>query len=84
MFLSTRSNRNEVQRMIDYPYIRAYGKILGSRRVFVDAEVEWARQEHAPQTAVCKKEGAWITFDQVQRPDTRLQLAEIVKNYAVV
>ena len=38
--------------MKDYPYIRAYGLLLGSFQSYIDSDVEKARQTNAPQTAV--------------------------------
>lgn len=38
----------------EYPYIRAWGKMMGSFTQFIDDRVEMARAEHAPQTAIFK------------------------------
>lgn len=64
---------------MDYPYIRAWYKIAGSPPDFTENEVETARKEKAPQTAVYKrKDGAWEIFEGIVHGETKQQLAELV------
>lgn len=35
----------------DYPFIRAYGRIMGSYQYYIDDEVRRAREDGAPQDA---------------------------------
>jgi predicted transcriptional regulator len=65
--------------MKDYPYIRAYGLLLGSFQSYIDSEVEKARQTNAPQTAVSQyQDGNWATFEDITFSDTRERIASIV------
>lgn len=65
--------------MKDYPYIRAYGLLLGSFQSYIDNEVEKARQTNAPQTAVSQyQDGSWATFEDITFSDTRDRIASIV------
>lgn len=65
--------------MKDYPYIRAYGLLLGSFQSYIDSEVEKARQTNAPQTAVSQyQDGNWATFEDITFSDTRERIAAIV------
>lgn len=59
----------------DYPFIRAWGRIMGSHQHYIDNQVELARQEHAPPNATYRREdGTWATIDEIVRTDTRRQL----------
>lgn len=65
--------------MKDYPYIRAYGLLLGSFPSYIDSEVEKARRTNAPQTAVSQyQDGSWATFEDITFSDTRERIAAIV------
>lgn len=65
--------------MKDYPYIRAYGLLLGSFQSYIDSEVEKARRTNAPQTAVSQyQDGSWETFEDITFSDTRDRIASIV------
>ena len=57
---------------MDYLYIRAWGKMLGSFTSYIEREVEKARKDHAPQTAIYQRQdGSWATFGSVSSGDTR-------------
>ena len=65
--------------MKDYPYIRAYGLLLGSFQSYIDSEVEKARRTNAPQTAVSQyQDGSWATFEDITFSDTRDRIASII------
>ena len=64
---------------MDYVYIRAWCKLMNSTPEFTENEVEAARKEKAPQTAVYKrKDGVWEIFEGIVRGGTKQQLAELV------
>lgn len=59
----------------DYPYIRAWGKLLGSFHYYVREQVEQARADRAPTNATHRKvDGTWATTDDITRAETRRQL----------
>jgi hypothetical protein len=59
----------------DYPYIVAWGRMMGSQRPYIHQQVEQARAESAPPNAIYRREdGAWATTEEIQRDDTRRQL----------
>ena len=67
--------------MKDYPYIRAYGLLLGSFQSYIDSEVEKARRTNAPQTAICQlPDGRWSTFEDIRFNDTKERIAALVAN----
>lgn len=64
---------------MDYVYIRAWCKLMNATPDVTENEVETARKEKAPQTAVYKrKDGAWEIFEGIVRGETKQQLAELV------
>lgn len=66
---------------MDYKYIRAWGQMLGSFDYYINAQVEQARQDNAPQTATYRREdGTWATFEEVLRDDTKGRIAKIVSS----
>jgi hypothetical protein len=59
----------------DYPYIRSWGRIMGSFRYFVEDEIDRARVDGAPQNAIHRKDdGTWATTDDVRSDETRRRL----------
>ncbi|MBQ7895974.1 MAG: hypothetical protein IJ364_05400 [Oscillospiraceae bacterium] len=65
---------------MDYLYIRAWGKMLGSFPAYIEREVEKARKAKAPQTAIYQRQdGSWATFGSVSSGETRDAVALIVK-----
>lgn len=64
---------------MDYKYIRAWGQSLRSRPYYIENEVAKARQAKAPQTAIYRRQdGSWAVFDDIQRADTKSQIAILV------
>lgn len=64
---------------MDYVYIRAWCKLMNATPDVTENEVETARKEKAPQTAVYKnKDGTWENFEGIVRSETKQQLAELV------
>ena len=58
-----------------YPYIRAWGQLMGSSETHTRAQITQARTENAPATAVYRTiEGRWATTGDITRPDTRRDL----------
>lgn len=52
----------------DYPYIRAWGKLLKSPDFYVEHVVKQAQKEHAPKRAVYKRAvGTWRTLDECNK-----------------
>ena len=57
---------------MDYKYIRAWGAIMGSKKYYIDAQVDLARKDGAPPDAIYHNgEGRWHVFSDVTREDTR-------------
>ena len=50
----------------DYPYIRAWGRLLGSSDYYVEDQIAKAKREQAPYDAIFKTEGEdWSTFSEL-------------------
>ena len=59
----------------DYPYIRAWGRMLGSDSYYIDRQVAQARTDGAPPNAVYRNaNGQWQTTDDVVLADSRIAL----------
>lgn len=56
---------------MDYPYIRAWGHLMGSFAYYVERQVTKARDENAPKTAIYRGYHAWHTVGEIQSPATR-------------
>lgn len=64
---------------MDYPYIRAWNKLMNATSDIIENEVAAARKEKAPPTSVYKrKDGVWEIFEGIVRGETKQQLAELV------
>lgn len=64
---------------MDYPYIRAWNKLMNATSDVIENEVAAARKEKAPPTSVYKrKDGVWEIFEGIVRGETKQQLAELV------
>jgi hypothetical protein len=59
----------------DYPYIRAWGQLIGYPESRIREQVELAQSEGAPANAVYRNEdGSWTTTEDITAPHTRWQL----------
>ena len=76
------------KRRPDYPYLRAWSRMMGLKPDFIETQVERARASRAPQTAVYERtyqEGtafggpAWVDFSEITRADTRATIERIVR-----
>ena len=64
---------------MDYKFIRAWCKMLGSFSYFVKNEAEQARHDNAPQNAVYRNaDGRWVTYDEITSERTRERVTAIV------
>lgn len=55
----------------DYPYIKAYGAMMGSAEYYVQGELRRARIEDAPRNATHSTEEGWATVDDIHSVTTR-------------
>lgn len=59
----------------DYPYVRAYGRAMGSFQYWIDMQVAEAREDNAPENATHRNaDGTWSTTDDVINPTVRKML----------
>ena len=63
--------------MPDYPYIRAWGWMLGSQPEHVDGVLRLARQTSAPETALHDTAEGWATYADITAEETR----QLVRSY---
>jgi hypothetical protein len=68
-----------------YPYIRAWGRMLGSHQSYIEEQVRRARLENAPKNATYRKtsglrgDGGWSTDPEIVSEYTRQRIDEIIK-----
>ena len=59
----------------DYPYIRAWGQMMGSMSYYINDQVELARRDGAPQMATYKSSnGRWQTYNDIQSENTKRRI----------
>jgi hypothetical protein len=65
-----------------YPYIRAWGRMMGSSPVYVERQVERARRDRAPADAIFYgRDRRWHQFRHVNSGYTRFVIEEIVGKF---
>ena len=66
---------------MDYPYIRAWGRMLHSFEYYITQQVEEARRDRAPQDAIYRNHdtGSWVTFAAVTNEGTRQHILSLVE-----
>ena len=66
--------------MPEYPYIRAWGKMLQSFDSYIEHEVARAKEDEAPQNAIYldSDKKTWHTADEISDPDTKRRIESIV------
>jgi hypothetical protein len=63
----------------NYPYIRAWGKMLRSHANYIERQVGLASSVDAPKTSIFKKQdGTWATFDDIKADTTKLIIKDLV------
>ena len=67
-----------------YPFIRAWGKMMRSYDVYIKAQQQMARDENAPWDAIfMSHEGKWHTFGGISNPNTKTEVMNIAAAYGV-
>jgi hypothetical protein len=62
----------------DYPYLRAWCRLMGSYKYYIEDQLDLARSGRAPQTAIyMMANGTWQTIEKVTNPHTRQQFISI-------
>ncbi len=68
---------------VDYPFLRAWGRMMGSYPYFVDEQVERARKEQAPSDAIYRDmQGRWARYSEIRSFMTRSALDGILREMA--
>jgi len=63
---------------MDYIYIRAWGKLMGSENYFIRNEIATAHEDKAPGNAIYKGEdGAWVTIEAITSDNRRQQVERL-------
>lgn len=72
-----------------YPYVQAWGKLLGHHTGYVEQQITRARQLELPPTVLYERHadgvgrtGVWATIDTIPDGDTRGQLHRWAEQYA--
>jgi hypothetical protein len=69
---------------VDYPYIRAWGHMLGSRQDYIEREVQKAREANAPEDAIYASVApggvakGWARYSEVTSKSTRHTMERIL------
>lgn len=54
-----------------FPAIVAWGYMMRSFPYYIENQCEEANEDNAPRLAIYKREGIWITLDNVTNPSTK-------------
>lgn len=67
---------NSTQSVRDYPWIRAWDRMMGSFSYWTDMQLIRARADNAPQDAVYYNQdvGLWVTLEEIESEETRTRL----------
>lgn len=64
---------------MDYIYLRAWNRMLGSAPHFCTESLDRARKDKAPDDAIYERhDGAWATYDNITWDETR----RLIDNFA--
>lgn len=65
--------------MKNYIYLRAWCRMLGSFPAYTEYEAARAEADHAPPTAIYRRDdGTWATFEEIRREDAKQEVRAIV------
>jgi len=63
---------------MDYLYVRAWGKVMGSLSYYIRDQIATAHEDKAPGNAIYKNdEGLWMTMDDIKDGNTRRQVEQV-------
>ena len=69
--MRTKQQATKGRATMDYRVIAAYGYLMGSFGYYIHDQQEMALHDGAPVTAVYKRDGAWVTLDQMDEHTQR-------------
>lgn len=50
---------------VEYPYIYAWGRLMGSFNYYIEGQMNDAKIDKAPSNAIYKNAQGWVTFDTI-------------------
>ena len=72
----------------DYPYIRAWSRMMGSMPYYITGQIARAKATNAPPTAIYEKHesgtggtGEWEVFEDIQSELTKAHVQDIVDKW---
>lgn len=80
--MSTKLSIGDVQ---EYPYIVAWGRMMGSFDYYIKMQIDRARDDKAPRTAIYKDRDTadWHTFENIKNNTTRAAVERIAGDMGV-
>ncbi len=67
---------------MDYKYIRAWERIMGGLPCYLEMQLQKARAEGAPETAIHRRnDGTWATFEDIVAESTKREVLKIVAEF---
>ena len=63
----------------DYPYIRAWGRMMGSNWSYVEDQMARARVDRAPADAIYKRDTGWVRFSEVTEGSVKDTMERLMK-----
>lgn len=65
------------RKTFDFPYIRAWGHMMGSFQYYIDEQLRKAREDGAPETAIYRNDdGSWCTWEGIKSEHTKALIKE--------
>ena len=64
----------------EYKTIAAWGRMLGSNGSYVNQQINRAKEDNAPATAIYERDGEWSTIADIESRDTLRALITILSN----
>lgn len=69
---------------LDYPYIKAWGRLLHSAPYYIEDQIRRARETHAPRTAIYWHEDeGWHIYENIKSIETKLIIDNFIKDMGI-
>lgn len=65
-------------KIMDYCYIRAWERLMGGFPYYIEMQLAKARKEHAPQTAIFRRDdGTWALVQEIRFEDIQVRVQQL-------
>jgi hypothetical protein len=78
------NSQTDMSLKVEYPYIYAWGRLMGSFNYYIERQMNDAKIDKAPSNAIYKNAQGWVTFDKISASTNQETYDFIIREVAKI